>query len=169
MLDRHKMTNIQVVAVLRLWDATSDPICFREALRRLGWHEPNLLELGSFKEVMRRGNVILKFDGVELAGHTRAEWTLWCRARAAKRRYLARCYRFYRGLLIQEYVGPRCPDTDDCDSAKWIGRRLRILDWGMNHAHRVDGKPVFFDYDAKGPGWYVPKRGTPIDAPRAAR
>lgn len=167
MLDRHKIAK----TVLDHWDAVAPNWdAFDQWLRSQGWTEPRLREMGSFKVVFihSAGAAVTKSDS-EDSGHTRREWVLWRRARPAKRRYLARCYAYRNGLLIQEYVGPRCPLGDNCDSAKHVARQLRILDWGVNHSHRDNGMPIFFDYDACGPGWYVPKRGTPIDPPRITR
>jgi hypothetical protein len=128
---------------------------FTNLLRRRGWRRLG----GGFKAAMIKGGYVAKFaydKGDDT--HTEPEWRIWRRAPRFKRRFLARCYAYEDGLLIQSYhpqcqISTKAPYGGDCSIAKQWAERFRILDWNGNHGHRQSGLPVFFDYDNKGSGW----------------
>jgi len=138
--------------ILGLWRDRKDNDSFYRCMVRLGWEPPSVYEEGGFKTVLMKGKLVLKYDDVDLCGHTEKEWTLYRRTTTFKRRYLAKCYAYEDGLLIQEKLPQRCLGLEACTDAKRWAHRFRILDWGWNHTHR-NGHPVFFDYDNMGYGW----------------
>lgn len=156
------MVENQVREVLAIWRQAhaerSDPRDARDRfvnlMRRRGWR----YAFGGFKSAMVKGKplkgLVAKFayDRGDDA-FTAPEWRIWNKAKPFKRGFLARCYAFEDGLLIQQHVGVECNRVGDCPEARRWAERFRILDWGMNHSHRSNGKPIFFDYDNKGSGW----------------
>lgn len=123
---------------------------FTNLLRRRGWK----LYKGGFKAAMVKDGLVAKFaydKGDDT--YTTKEWNIWKRAPRFKRRFLARCYAYEDGLLIQERHGDECREREHCSIAQRYAERFRILDWAKNHTHRGSGLPVFFDYDNSGSGW----------------
>jgi hypothetical protein len=153
----------QVDALLQLWrfahalPAESEEVRrtrFADSFRHLGWKFPTTHNSGGFKHALIGGDLVMKFDrvGLPAADHWGCgrEWRIWRRASAYKRRFLARCLAYEDGFLVQERVTNVCTRSSHCPIAKWYAFRFRILDWTVNHGHRKNGDPVFFDYDNLG-------------------
>lgn len=161
----------EINAVCQLWDATpfvrnnayaGNPRVvaeeFYKGLKRLGWKPIPDDDMGCFKIVYRKGNIILKFLQEQNEKSYResgmdTEWRIWRRASPYKKRFIARCYEYYDWcLLFQERVPRLCYKYDECKLGEDMASRFRIHDWTHNHGHK-NGRPVFFDYDSGGDGW----------------
>ena len=88
--------------ILGLWRDRKDNDSFYRCMVRLGWRPPSVYEEGGFKTVLMKDKLVLKWDDVDLCGHTKKEWTLYHRTTTFKRRFLAKCYA-YGGLTDSEF------------------------------------------------------------------
>ena len=127
---------------------------FYAGLRSLGWKPTP--HAGFFKEVYLKRNLVVKFQACQTEyeyriGGCDTEWRIWRRAKPWKRGYLARCYAYYKSvLLFQEKVPGLCWKTDECRKGRVVAEHLRIHDWTHNHGHKRNVRPIFFDYDSSG-------------------
>ena len=140
------------VPILEQWDVLPEND-FCVFLEDSGWE---MITPISWKKVYGKGNLVIKFDycGGYNRSHTTAEYFQWVRAKQKKRRYMVRPILHYRGLLIQPRLPEVCvPLYCDCENAKMVARRLRILDW-YNHGYDSGGRLKFFDTDSSGSGWW---------------
>ena len=152
----------EIDAVTALWDRyppashlkgepRSVQLGFYQGLRKLGW-TPAPYE-GFFKTVYMKGQLVLKFhvrvtEGEYRIGGIDDEWRIWRHAKPWKRGYLARCFAYYKFvLLFQEKVPKLCWRHEECKKARVVAEYLRIKDWEHNHGHKKNGRPIFFDYD----------------------
>ena len=161
----------EITAVCQLWDSIKpihdkqykgNPLCvaeeFHKRLPKLGWKPVPDDELGCFKQVYLKGTLVLKFvqeqtDTAYREAGLDQEWRIWRRASPYKKRFIARCYEYYKWrLLFQERVPRLCEKFEECRKAQNLAARFRICDWMHNHGH-VKGRTIFFDYDNHGDGW----------------
>lgn len=133
------------------WDTMqgAERVRFMKTLRRNGWRQVVGLKAGCYKDVfILNKELVLKFDSpFDRSGHTRDEWRVWKKSSVKRRQYYAKCYHYHKGMLIQEYVGEPCKKKGTCRPAQKIAEEIEMLDWDHNHAHRTDGRIVFWDYD----------------------
>ncbi len=161
----------EIDAVCQLWDSIKptpdktykgNPLCvaeeFHKRLPKLGWKPVPDDDMGCFKQVYLKGAIVLKFvqeqtDTAYRESGMDMEWRIWRRASPYKKRFMARCYEYYKWrLLFQERVPRLCQKMEECVKAESLASRFRISDWMHNHGH-VKGRTIFFDYDNHGDGW----------------
>src|SRR5207247_675441 len=103
----------EINAVCQLWDETPlvhdpqykrNPLVvgdeFYKGLKRLGWKPIPDYDIGCFKQVYRKGEIILKFiqeqtDRAYREAGMDTEWRIWRRASPYKKQFIARCYEYY--------------------------------------------------------------------------
>lgn len=136
-----------------LWDELPED-AFEQAIIKAGWRK---IAPTSWKKVYSLDNVVMKFDSPKNTesrnNHTGYEWRVWQRTSPYKRRFFAKCLGYHNGLLFQEKLEIVCEKSYcECEYAKSLGHKLRIMDW-MNHGW-IGDRLKFFDYDGMGSGWY---------------
>ena len=144
----------------KFWDeyrhTEKDRQKFTEILVSLGWRE---IESISFKQVLVRGDLLVKFDAFSGENnkrfqnlrqeHTVGEWNTFHYAKSNVRKFLAPIVFYHKGLIIQRKI-PECKKENflfiRCPDALKLASVVGTSHW-YHHAHMPNGSIKFFDYD----------------------